>query len=57
MVSPDLLQPIAEIDNVVEDGPLTSFAKINQPPDQGFESAKIQGEEKSGNGRQSRLPA
>src|SRR5579864_4396484 len=50
-VSPDLLQPGAEIDDVVECRPLPLLAKRRQPANDGLERAEIQGQKKSGNGR------
>src|ERR1700733_2777262 len=46
MVAPDLLQLSAEIDGKY--GPFALFAEVEQPTNNGFESAKIQSEEKSG---------
>ncbi len=52
MIAPDLLQPVAEIGNVIECRPVVSFAECNQPADERFESAKIQSKKEPANGRQ-----
>ena len=51
MVSPNLLQPTTDIDDVVESGPLAPFAEVDQPANDRLERAKIQGQEKPKNGR------
>lgn len=51
MIPPDLLQPVAEIDDVVERGPILSFAKGNEAANNRLESAKIQSQKKSKDGR------
>ena len=51
MVSPDLLQAVAETRNVAKRSPSTPFAEFNQSPHDGLEGAKIQRQEKSGHCR------
>jgi hypothetical protein len=48
MVSPNLLQAVAETRNVAERGPLAPFAEFNQSPHDRLEGAKIQRQEKPG---------
>ena len=52
MISPNLLQPIAEIGNVIECRPVVFLAECDQPPHERFESAEIQSQEESRHRRQ-----
>ena len=51
MVSPNLLQAVAEPRNVRKRGPLAPFAEFNQSPHDGLEGAEIQRQEKPGHCR------
>ena len=52
MILPNLLQPAAEVGNVIESRPVVLLAECDKPPHERFESAKIQSQEESAHRRQ-----
>ncbi len=52
MIAPNLLQPAAEIGDVIESRPVVLLAECDKPPHERFESAEIQGQEEAAHRRQ-----